>query len=283
MNPAIERLAKLPRRLKEIPDPPQAIFVRGTLPKEELTWLCVVGSRKYTPYGKSICERLVHELRGYPIAIVSGLALGIDAIAHEAALATGLVTVAVPGSGLDDAVLYPRNHLALAKRIIENGGALISEFEPHHKARPEDFPKRNRIMAGLSDAVLIIEAQERSGTLITARLALEYNRDVLAVPGPVHAPTTAGPHHLIRLGATLIRNGNDILDALNLQVKPINETIALTLTDREQAVYDVLETPLSRDDLMERLPMSVSDANVILGTLEIRGIIVEELGVIRRK
>ena len=158
MNAQFERrgFSEFPALLREIPDPPEQLFIRGTYPSEDYIFLCVVGSRKYTPYGKSACQSLLSGLRGYPIAIVSGLALGIDAIAHEAALTAGLPTVAVPGSGLQDSVLYPRTNFGLAQRILKAGGALLSEFPPEHEARPENFPQRNRIMAGLSHATLVI-------------------------------------------------------------------------------------------------------------------------------
>src|SRR3989344_5297892 len=162
MNWEIKKLTSgnFPPQLLEIPQPPKELFI--------------VGSRKYTTYGKEACEKLIEGLRGYPIVIVSGLALGIDSIAHKKALDVGLTTIAFPGSGLDPKVLYPATNAHLAERIVEAGGAVISEFEPDFRATPWSFPQRNRLMAGISDAVLVIEAEQKSGTLITSRLATEY-------------------------------------------------------------------------------------------------------------
>src|SRR5574344_927429 len=196
----------IPEMLREIPDCPDKLYIKGKLPSQDSKLLCVVGSRKYTSYGKDVCEKLISGLRGYDITIVSGLALGIDSIAHKTALDSGLKTIAVPGSGLDESVLYPSTHKQLAEKILENGGALISEFEPNFRATPYSFPQRNRIMAGISHAVLVIEAETKSGTLITSKFATEYNRDVLTVPGSIFSKNSEGPNMLIRLGATSTKN-----------------------------------------------------------------------------
>ena len=209
---------EFPELLKEITDPPKQLFIRGTFPNEkENKFLCVVGSRKYTPYGKEACRKIIEGLAGYPIVIVSGLAIGIDSVAHKTALEVGLKTIAVPGSGLDDSVLYPSMNKILAKNILEKNGALISEFEPTFKATPWSFPQRNRIMAGMSNAVLVIEAEKISGTLITSRLATEYNRDVLTIPGSIFSKNSEGPHMLLRTGATPITCAGDVLIALNIE------------------------------------------------------------------
>lgn len=279
---AKQRLLQTPPLLTEIADPPKQLFIRGVFPDDSPTFLCVVGARKYTPYGKNICEKLIDGLAGYPIVIVSGLALGIDGIAHEAALRAGLTTLAVPGSGLSDSVLYPRNHVGLADRILASGGALISEFPYDHHARPENFPQRYRIMAGLSHAVLVIESEICSGTLITARLATEYNRDVLAVPGPLTSPTSAGPHMLIRQGAELIRSGEDIIEVLGLPPKVSSTSRNLTrLSEVERRVVELLATPASRDALTEAMGVSMQEANIILSTMELKELIVEEYGMVR--
>jgi DNA processing protein len=283
MGTHIEQItpSSFPLLLSQIPDPPKALYLRGKFPDTTQKFLAVVGSRKYTPYGKSMCEKLLQDLSGYPVVIVSGLALGIDSIAHEAALAAGLTTVAVPGSGLSDTVLYPRHHVNLAHRIVDAGGALLSEFKPDAQARPEHFPQRNRIMAGLSHAVLVVEAEERSGTLITARLALDYNRDVFAVPGPLSSSTTIGPHYLIRTGATLIRSGEDILEALGIPARTRISPNLSGLSPEEKKVLTLLSTPLPREELIEALGLSIHDGNVLISVLELKGMIVEELGVIR--
>ena len=176
---------EIPEWLMEIPEPPKKLYIRGEMPKGDSKFLCVVGSRKHTEYGKEACQKLIAGLRGYDIVVVSGLALGIDGIAHKAALDASLTTIAIPGSGLHPSVLYPSSNRQLAEKIVDSGGALLSEFEPMFRPTLYSFPQRNRIMAGISHAVLIVEAEIKSGTLITSRLATDYNREVMAVPGSV--------------------------------------------------------------------------------------------------
>jgi len=203
--------------LNEIPQPPKALWLRGVLPSKNTKKLVVVGSRALTPYGETICGNLIQGLSGYPITIVSGLALGTDACAHRAALNAGLHTIAVPGSGLNDTAIAPQTNLGLAKEILSAGGALLSEHEPSTTARPQYFPSRNRIMVGMADAVLVIEAGERSGTLITARLASEYSRDLMCVPHRIGDVNSEGPNMFIRLGAELITSSEHILETLGLE------------------------------------------------------------------
>jgi DNA processing protein len=277
----IEPLA-LPERIREIADPPKQLTIRGTFPDDTRYFLSVVGSREYTPYGQQACERIIRGLRGYPVVIVSGLALGIDGIAHRTALDVGIPTIAVPGSGLDDAVLYPATHRKLARDILDAGGALVSEFEPRWRPRPESFPQRNRIMAGMSHAVLVIEATIRSGTLITARLASEYCRDVLAVPGPIHSATSAGPHMLIQKGAYLVTSAKDVLTALGIDTTETATDISSTASSpEERQVLSLLSKPMPRDELIHALALPISDANVLLASLEIKGIIEERLGMVQ--
>jgi len=203
-----------PRMLSEIDSKPNKLYIRGTLPNENTKILCIVGARHHSAYGEKVCKELIQGLKGYDICIVSGLAIGIDSIAHKAALDNGLKTIAFPGSGLDTSVMYPLRHRDLAQEIVDKGGALISEFSPLQKAMKWTFPQRNRLMAGISQAVLIIEAERKSGTLITSKYATEYNRDVGAVPGDIYSPLSEGPHMLIRLGATPITSSQDILELL---------------------------------------------------------------------
>ncbi len=274
--------SEFPPLLGEISDPPKKLYIRGTLPPADHQFLTVVGSRKYSTYGKEAVRMLIAGLRGYPISIVSGLALGIDGIAHEAALENGLHTIAVPGSGLEDSVLYPRTNYKLGHRILEAGGALISEYEPTFHATAWAFPMRNRIEAGMSRAVLIVEARERSGTLITARLATEYNRDVLTIPGSIFAGNSVGPHGLIRDGATPITCPNDILEALH--IKPREEKIE-TLPDidaTERALLILLEAPCAKDELIRRSQRPAHETNIILTMLELKGYVQEHDGTIMR-
>lgn len=278
--------AEFPSALREINDPPKELWLRGKLPDEnENIFLAIVGSRKYSRYGKEVCEKLIAGLRGYPIVIVSGLALGIDAIAHKAALDTGLITLAIPGSGLHPQSLYPRTNVSLGEEIIARGGALISEFEPEFRATEWSFPQRNRLMAGMSKAVLVIEAEEKSGTLITARLALDYNRDVLAVPGDIFSPNASGTNRLVKQGATPITSSDELLRALGFEpddnVQNTDELLKNS-TEGEQNLWELLREPIPRDELFTESGMSVQDFNTNISLLEIRGLITEELGEIRR-
>jgi DNA processing protein len=215
---------------------------------------------------------------------VSGLALGIDSIAHRAAMRAGLQTIALPGSGLDRSVIHPRSHANLADEIVENGGGLLSEYDDTMPAGVWAFPRRNRIMAGMCHATLVIEAEKRSGTLITSRLATEYNREVGAVPGPVHSSTSEGPHMLIRLGAALVRDHNDALELLGLNRKDEHPTLADVedLTSDEKIFIKILENPCSRDELIRKSKLDTGMANAILSLLEIKGLIAEEMGEVRK-
>ncbi len=182
--------------------------------------ICIVGSRRYTTYGFDAVRNIIEGLRDYDVAIVSGLALGIDTIVHTQAIENGLPCIAVPGSGLNEDVLYPRANAELAKQIIENGGVLVSEFEPEMRATPWGFPMRNRIMAGMSDATLIIEAEKDSGTLITARLAVDYGRKVMAIPHSIFSPTGEGCNYVIKENAeSIVTCAQEIIDALKLELK----------------------------------------------------------------
>jgi DNA processing protein len=267
-------------RLREIPAPPTRLSVRGILPPDNHRWLAVVGSRAMSAYGKEVCEYLVRGLRGHPVAIVSGLAYGVDACAHRIALEVGLHCVGVPGSGLDWSVMYPRANVTLARQILEAGGALLSEYEPEQKAADYTFPARNRIMVGLSDAVLLIEAKERSGTLITARLATDYNRELLVVPGSIFSPQSAGAHQFLKLGATPICSPEDVLRALGIDTPAAPEE--LDLAPHEARIYACLDMPRTRDALSEILTLSASELSSHLSLMEIKGVIREELGAVRR-
>ncbi len=278
--------ADFPPLLREISDPPKQLYVRGTLPSFGHKWLAVVGSRAMTPYGKQACHHLIEGLRGYPIVIVSGLAYGVDAEAHQSALNAGLTTVVVPGSGLDWSVLYPRANVGLAREILKAGGTLLSEFRPEQRAADYTFPQRNRIMAGLSHATLVIEAREKSGSLITAKLVTEYNRELLVVPGSIFSAESKGTHQFLRLGATPITSPEDILIALGITKR--EGQISLyelrdDLSDHELRVFEILHTPLPRDELIRALKLPINETNVLLSTMEIKGFIVEELGVVRAR
>ncbi len=276
------RDSEYPPLLREIPQPPLRLYVRGNLPAIDTKCLAVVGSRNYTNYGKQVVEYLIRGLRGYNIAIVSGLALGIDALAHESALENNLYTLAVPGSGIDDNVLYPRTNRGLASRILDAGGGLLSEFEPEFKATTWSFPARNRIMAGLSHATLVIEAGEKSGTLITARLTADYNRELLVVPGNIFSESSKGGHQFLKLGATPVTTPDDILTALNIEKIESGHEQTLfdtNLTEHEKQVLTLLKEPTERDTLIRTLGLPVSETAVLLMQLELGGHIREDNGV----
>lgn len=278
----IQRLApdEFPPLLREIPDPPETLYIRGSLPPTTYKLLSVVGSRRMSSYGRDACEHLIRGLRGYPIVIVSGLALGVDGAAHKAALAAELTTIAIPGSGLSERVLYPRAHQRLAREIVEKGGALLSEMEPDEPATPYTFPKRNRLMAGIAHATLVIEAGVKSGTLITAKLASEYNRDLLIVPHSIFAEGGAGGHIFMKLGAAPVRNAEDILDILGIKHEKTLEN--LVLSPDEERVLSMLSSPLPRDELIRAIGNAVGQSNVLLASMELKGLIKESFGEVRR-
>lgn len=273
----------IPYLLQQIPDAPKQLYVRGEFPDEnQYKFLAVIGSRKFTSYGKQVLNKLIKEISGYPIVIVSGLALGMDALAHESALSNNMKTIAVPGSGLDDRVIYPASNQGLARRILQSGGALVSEFEPGFKATPWSFPKRNRIIAGISHAVLVIEAGNKSGTRITARLATDYNREVFSVPGSIFSSSSDGTNELIREGATPVISGKDILDFFGFDNNEKNnirqESLFKNLTENEQKIISILNHPLSRNDIANKTGLNIITLNILLSSMEIKGLVKEELG-----
>lgn len=275
---------KFPKALLEIPQPPKNLWIIGELPPENKIYLCIVGSRKFTSYGREACEKIIAGLKNYPIVIVSGLALGIDALVHKKALSVGLKTLVFPGSGLSKEAMYPKTNVRLAEEIVSHGGCLISEFEPSFKARLWGFAKRNRLMAGISKAVLIVEAEEKSGTLITARLTTEYNRDLLAIPGSIFSPNSKGTNRLIRAGATPVTCAEDVLEALGFELKKDEEKQRKLFNDLlpdEKLVVDLLREPLPRDELIQAMEMPTPKVNAILSIMEIKGLIKEELGEIK--
>jgi len=267
--------------LREIPQPPERLWMRGTLPETGTRRLAVVGSRALSPYGEAACRYLIGGLSGHPVSIVSGLALGTDACAHRAALEAGLHTVAVPGSGLADRTIAPRTNYALSMHILAAGGALLSEHPPHETARPHYFPSRNRIMVGLADAVLVIEAASKSGTLITARLASEYNRDLMCIPHRIIDEHGYGNHLFVRLGAELVTEPEHILEALRIRAEPAQESLPL-LSDAEERIYEALAIPLPRSELIRRSGLLPDEALVALLALELKGLAMESYGAWRR-
>lgn len=201
-----------PELLTEIPAPPAVLFVKGSLEKLSLPQVAIVGSRRASAHGMLLAEELAEQLGRSGFAITSGLALGIDSAAHTGAIKANVTTFAVMGTGIDQ--IYPARHKGLANEILASGGALLTEFMPGSPPKAEHFPQRNRIVTGLSLGVLVVEANERSGSLISARLAAEQGRAVCAIPGSIRSPVSAGCHYLIREGATLVTNAQQVVEQL---------------------------------------------------------------------
>jgi len=271
-------------QLAEIPQPPKLFHIRGSLERvKDTVFLAVVGSRKFSLYGKSACEELISGLAGYDITIVSGLALGIDGIAHRAALTAGLPTLGFPGSGLNWDALYPSTHKQLALDILRAGGALLSEFDNDLTGAYWAFPQRNRLIAGVSMMTLIIEAEEKSGTLITARLATDYNKIVGTVPGSINSKTAYGSNWLLRQGAVPITSSLDILRELGFEEKQsIKKISGVILNDEEERIIEYLTNPRLKEEIINDLSLDPIEASITFSTLEIKGCIRETLGLIER-
>lgn len=260
-----------PELMRDIPTPPKELYVLGDLdPLLLKPRLAVVGSRKVTAYGKSITTRLAGEAASHGIVVVSGLALGVDALAHQAALDNGGLTLAVLASGLDQ--ITPTTNYQLAKRILDNGGAIISEYPEGTPPIRPNFIARNRLVSGVSDAVLITEAAARSGTMHTANFALEQGRTVMAVPGNITNPMSEGTNNLIKSGATVVTQTNDILLALGLRESKTGQQEIFGRSKEESIIIKLLQTGVT--DSSELLAMSKLDAaafNQSLTMLEISG------------
>jgi DNA processing protein len=266
---------KYPSLLREIYDPPPVLLVRGEFPiPEDDFGVAVVGSRAVSQYGKQVTVELTRPLAQAGVTIVSGLALGVDALAHQTALDFGARTVAVLGNGIDQ--IYPSSNRRLAEEILEKGGAIISEFSIGTEPTNYNFPQRNRIIAGLSRGVLVTEAREKSGALITASLALDANREVFAVPGSIFSETSAGTNRLIQQGARPITRAEDILEAMNfgnlLQKVQVQKVVANS--PEEARILQVLKKePLHTDELIRLTALSVSKVSSLLSLLEMKGMV----------
>jgi DNA processing protein len=276
-------------RLLELQDIPETMYISGELPDITIDEygratpriLTVVGSRSYTSYGKQALEKLIGSLAGENVIILSGLALGIDGLSHITALKNNITTIAIPGSGIDLRVIHPRTNLDIAQEILIKHGALLSEFAPDTRPAKWTFAMRNRIMAALSDAVLLIEAREKSGTLITARMALELGRDIGAVPGEIFNPSSFGTNELIKNGAYLISSSDDLYALLHLSKKE-KENIAIDYSDDERKILEILKEPTEKDLLMIQSSLSPEIFLMTLSSLEIKGVIEETFGEVRR-
>lgn len=266
-----------PTLLNEIYDPPILLYVKGRWEKDlDLFPLAVVGSRHPTPYGKQVTQEITVELARQGLTIVSGLALGIDAMAHAATLDAGGRTIAVLGSGLDWDHIYPTQNRQLAEKIIANGGAVISEFPLDTLPLRHHFPIRNRIISGLSWGTLVIEAAEDSGSLLTARSALEQNREVFSIPGSIYSPLSYGPNNLLKMGAKVVTSAVDILDALRLEpATPLLTKQAPSAANAEEAaLFKVLsKEPQHIDFLTKQSQLPAPLAASTLTLMEMKGLV----------
>jgi DNA processing protein len=283
-----------PEILKGIYDPPLCLYVRGKLPDFSYNSLAVVGSRRATIYGRKMAKHISEEAVMAEWKIISGLAFGIDAIAHQAAVDAGGITVAVLGGGLSR--IHPQENVPLARDIVESGGALVSEFPMKFPVSRQSFPRRNRIVSGLSEAVLIIEASLKSGALITANLGMEQGKDIFAVPGHVDNPQAKGCHKLIKQGAKLTESVNDILEDLEclpgfMQVQEANEssddefeenisaTIPKGMGENEYQIMQLLEDEAkSFDYLADSTDIPVSTLNGLLTKMTMKMMLTQHPG-----
>ena len=263
-----------PPQLKTLYDPPALLFVRGTLPDPTRKHIAVVGSRKQTTYGKDATHLLIEPLARSGVVIVSGLAYGVDATAHQVCLDAQGTTIAVLGSSVDAQSIYPSGNRALASQILAHGGVLMSEFPLGTSPLKHHFPIRNRIIAGLCQATIVIEASIKSGSLITARAALESGRDVYAVPGPIHHPLSEGPNNLIKMGAIPLTHASDILQPDELIADTRTQPSYTPVNEQERVVLQSLAaTPRHAEDVSSRTQLPPATINSIITILEMKGVI----------
>lgn len=261
-----------PELLKEIPWPPFAIYTKGEF--RPIKSIAIVGTRKASFQGKSTAKQIAKELAESGLQIISGLALGIDESAHQGALEGGGITAAVLPTGLNN--VYPRQNCALAEKIIKNNGVLISEFSLNYRPYPSSFIQRNRIISALSLATVIIEAPEKSGALATARFALEQNREVFVVPGPIANFNYKGSHQLIKDGAGLITCTKDVLDNLGIKSRNKIESDIEKITKEEKLILNAINQlgwPASIDKISEISKIQIQKVNQIIAFLTIKGIL----------
>jgi DNA processing protein len=265
--------AHYPRRLKEIEQSPPVLYVRGLLSPEDDWAVAVVGTRRVTPYGRQVADELARFLAGHGVTVVSGLARGVDTVAHQTALRSGGSTIAVLGSGVDR--IYPPEHERLAAEIMQHG-AVISDYAPGTNPDAANFPPRNRIISGLSLATVVVEAGETSGALITATFAAEQGREVFAVPGPIYSPNSKGTNRLIRDGARPLLNMEEILEVLNLgrieQKKSARKIIPGDA--REAQLLDCMSSSAMHiDDIANRSGLPIDQVSATLAMMELKGMV----------
>ncbi len=259
-----------PLSLKKIKNPPKVIYFKGKIKNKEKCF-AIVGTRRCSFYGKEIAFKFAYDLAKLGITIVSGLAPGIDTMAHKGALEAGGRTIAVLGTGLDEKYIYPKSNLKLAKEIVKKEGALISEYPPKTPGSRFTFPRRNRIISGLCLGVLVVEAREKSGALITASLAKKQKRKVFAIPGPINSPLSKGCHLLIKEGAILVEKPEDILEKLKIKIKKVRKK-PISKTKEERIILELLEKgALHLDEIIEKSNLSSQKVISLLSLLEIEG------------
>ncbi|MBD3311636.1 MAG: DNA-protecting protein DprA [Candidatus Magasanikbacteria bacterium] len=266
---------KYPKLLKEIYDPPFCLFVRGEFKAFKLP-IAIVGTRKNTNYGKNITKKLASTLTQAGCEIISGLAYGIDAVSHDTCINKSGYTIAVLGGGIDKQHVHPAGNKILGEKIIQNGGCLISEYPPGTLPTKFTFPKRNRIIAGLSKAVIIIEAPKKSGALITAQSALDNNRDIYAIPQNIDSHTSSGVNKLIKSGAGIITEANDILEYLNLPNEDNCDNNNRTIKPdnlEEEKILDAFDNDLILhiDDIIKKTAMESSLVSSTISIMELKG------------
>jgi len=269
---------RYPRLLREVPDPPPVLYVRGALLPEDEWAIGIVGTRKATVYGREVAETLARDLARHHLTVISGMARGVDAYAHLAAIAAGGRTIAVLGCGVD--VVYPPEHRRLAEQIMEHG-ALVSDYPLGTKPDAMNFPPRNRIISGMSLGVVVVEADEKSGALITTQFAAEQGREVFAIPGNIFSRASRGPNQLIQQGAKLVLDVEGILEELRLErvADHIEVQQALPETDLErQVVAHLSYEPTQTDDLVRGLQLPADVVTATLALMELKGMVRQATG-----
>ena len=260
------------RDLPHIPDPPKKLFIRGKLPAKRVKTVAIVGTRKPSAYGREIATKIASECAKNGIVVVSGLALGIDSIAHRAAIDSGGKTIAILANGVDK--IYPRSHADLGQKILQTNGAILSEYPNNTPARPWQFLARNRIVSGLADAVVIIEAASRSGTLSTANHALDQGKEIFAVPGNITSPLSAGCNQLIKNGANPLTSVEDLLDFLIPDRFEKQTQLFKGDTREENVILEFLSKngTTSSDVIIKQTKLSASEFNQAITMLELKGL-----------
>lgn len=262
-----------PTLLKEITNPPYILYTKGEFNINSSPMISIVGSRRYTSYGSQIATSLAKDLASAGVIVVSGMALGIDTFAHRGALDNAGKTIAVLGNSLDDLNIYPRDNFNLSREIMRNG-ALVSEYPLEMPAGPMTFPARNRIIAGLTLGTIVIEAGEKSGSLITANMALEYNREIFSVPGSIFSPLSFGTNNLIKSGARVVTGIKDILEELDLSKEITKKELSLKnpTTAEEKILLKILSAdPLHIDNIAKLAKLQTATCSGTLSMMEIKG------------